>query len=192
MNLENQPIMSTQSESIPVQQDTKLLQDLKQLPAEAVAATAVIGLCAFGAIPWWIALFILVAGWFIVSNIKAQQALKEAKARAATYANCIGPVVVSSIHPNETVDQLQARADEWRQQLRLSGNPYADIIPIICYPYNVVLSEYGQLSAGWSTYQREVGQTQHMENIKWYEGKCPSNLKGLFASAVLPAPKQEI
>jgi hypothetical protein len=183
--------MTNQFESEAVQPSRNLLQDLMQLPAEGVGAAIVIGLCAVDIYPWWIALIILGFGWWIISNMKAQQALKEAKARAATYANCIGPVVVSSIHPNETLVELQARASEWREQLRLSGNPYAEKIPIVLFPYNVMLLEHGQLTAGWSTYCRTVGERQHIENLKWYESGCPNELRGLFASAVLPAPKQQ-
>lgn len=172
-----------------VQQYPNLLQNLAQIPLKAWALLIVSGVVVFGGMAWYTGLAITICGYAIIVAMEREQALKEAKARAATYANCIGPVIVSSIHPNETIQELHERADDWRQQLILSGNPYAEKIPIIEFPYNVMLSDYGQLSAGWSTYQRDVGQTQHMENLKWYEGKCPNELKGLFASAVLPAPK---
>lgn len=184
--------MSSQSETTSVQAAPALMQDLKNIPPIAVVITVILAMTAVGVVPWYGGAMLIILAWFGLNHIEAAQRLKEAKARAATYANCIGPVVVSSIHPNETVMELEARAQEWREQLRLSGNPYADKIPIITYPYNVMLVEHGQLTAGWSTYQRSVGETQHIENLKWHEGKCPNELKSLFASAVLPAPKPEL
>lgn len=178
-----------QSANASDQSRPNLLQELAKLPPIAVVITIVLGLCALGVMPLYAAIMLIVWAWWGLSAIERAQALKEAKARAATYANCIGPIVVASIHPNETVEELEIRCDGWRENLRLSGNPYADKIPIIAMPYQVMLAEYGQLTAGWSTYQRQVGERQHNENIIWHSGKCPSELKALFASAVLPAPK---
>lgn len=183
--------MSTHSETSTVQNTPPLLQDLQKLPPIVIAIAILLGMTATGFLPWKMTLFLIVLVWIGLSQIERRQALKEAKARAASYTNCIGPVVVSSIHPLETVEEVQDRADDWKMQLSLSGNPYADKIPVIAMPYNVMLTEHGQLTAGWSIYQRQVGERQHIENIKWYEGKCPAELKGLFASAVLPAPKHE-
>jgi len=183
--------MSEESAKTTLQETPSLLQDMSKIPPMAWVITVILAMTAVGVLPWMGAVSLVFLAWVGLSRIEAAQALKDAKARAATYANCIGPIVVSSIHPNETLIELEARANDWREKLRLSGNPYAEKIPIITYPYNVMLVEHGQLTAGWSTYQRNVGETQHMENLKWYEGKCPSELKSLFASAVLPAPKQE-
>ena len=174
-----------------MQKAPSLLQDLSKLHPLAVAITVLLGMTAIGVLPWAGCAGLIVLAWAGISRMEAAQALKEAKARAATYANCIGPIVVPSIDPEETVLELDARCEVWREKLRLSGNPYAEKIPIIAYPYNVMLVEHGKLTAGWSTYLRNVGEAQHVENIKWYEGKCPPELKALFASAVLPAPKME-
>jgi len=178
-------------ETTQAQQAPTLLQDLQKLPPFAFVLTIIAGMTAVGVLPLWPAVILAVLIWWGISTMRRNAELKEAKAKAATYANCIGPVIVSSIHPNETVEQVEQRATEWRECLRLSGNPYAERIPIIPMPYNVILTDYGQLTAGWSTYQRQVGERAHVENLKWYEGKCPNELKSLFASAVLPAPKFE-
>lgn len=179
------------SETKQVQESPKLVQDLMQLPAWAVMCAAFLGVAAFGIMPFWAAitgcLFVLVT-----KRIEAAKyAEKVAMAQAATYANCIGPVVVSSIRPDETLDELQDRAAHWKEQLKLSGNPYAERIPVVVIPYNVVLTEHNQLTAGWSIYQKQVAERQHIENLGWYERGCPNELKALFASAVLPAPKQD-
>jgi hypothetical protein len=172
------------------QQAPNILQEISKLPPIALVVTVVLGFCVLGLLPLYAAAMLIGLSWWGLTAIERAQALKEAKARAATYANCIGPIVVSSIHPNETVEELELRCEEWRESLKLSGNPYAEKIPVIAMPYQVMLAEYGQLTAGWSTYQRQVGERQHNENIIWHSGKCPSELKALFASAVLPAPKQ--
>lgn len=183
--------MSTNSETNTLQNGPTLMQDLSKLPPIALVITVLLAMTAVGVLPWMGCVALIVLAWVGLNRIEAAQRLKEAKARAASYANCIGPVVVSSMHPNETIEQLEERANDWKEQLKLSGNPYADKIPVIVFPYNVMLVEHRQLTAGWSTYQRNVGERQHIENLKWYEGKCPNELKALFASAVLPAPKSE-
>ena len=120
---------------------------------------------------------------------RKRQAAIEATARAAAWVNIIGPVVIASMHPGETAQEVHERAEYFRAQLFLSGNPYADKIPVIEMPYTPILVDHGQLPAAWSIYQKSVGERQHLENLHWYERGCPNQLKTLFASAVLPAPK---
>lgn len=145
----------------------------------------------FGAMPFWGVIVGVVFSGLLFNRMQREQEIAKAKAAAASFANCIGPIVVGSQHPGETVVDVHSRAEFWREQLRLSGNPYAEIIPIIEYPYTPLLLDYGQLPAGWSIYSRLVGEKQHMADLEWYNGKCPQALKSLFASAVLPAPKQQ-
>lgn len=182
--------MTDNVEAKEVQQAPKLLQNLMQIPAWAYGAFLVLGICATGGMPVWAAVLILVGGGLFMNSLSNARKLEEAKARAASFANCIGPIVVGSMHPGETIEDIDARAAFWKEQLALSGNPYADKIPVIVYPYMPILVQHGQLPAGWSIYCKMLGEQQHLENIKWHEGKCPQELKGLFASAVLPAPKQ--
>ena len=182
--------MSTQSETQALQKAPNLLQDLSKIPPVALVYLAILAMIAADALPVWAGVLLIVSVFFVVGAMRREQELKEAKARAATYANCIGPIIVASIHPNETAFEVAKRAQEWRESLRLSGNEYAEIIPIIELPYSPMLTEYGHFTAGWSTYQREVGQRTQDENIKWYTGRCPRELKELFASAVLPPVQQ--
>lgn len=127
------------------------------------------------------------AFWRIAKELQAEQL----RAQAAAWANLIGPVVIGSAHPGESAADVAERAAYFREQLRLSGNPYADKIPIIEMPYTPILTAHGQLTAGWSIYQKSVGERQHVENLSWYERGCPNELKPLFANAVLPPPKSE-
>ena len=173
------------------QKQASLGQNLQQIPAEAYAITAILGLCVLGIYPWWTACLLLVIGYVIYKYIMDGQALEKAKANAATYANCIGPILIRSMRPNETKEELEERAEEWRQNLSLSGNPYAGIIPVVIYPYNAMLLAFGQMSSGWSIYQRMCGEKQYELDIAWHQGKCPANLKAQFASQVLPAPKNQ-
>lgn len=127
------------------------------------------------------------AFWRVAKEFQAEQL----RAQAAAWANLIGPVVIGSAHPGESAADVAERASYFRQQLRLSGNPYADKLPIIEMPYTPILTAHGQLTAGWSIYQKSVGERQHVENLSWYERGCPNELKPLFANAVLPQPKSE-
>ena len=153
---------------------------------------AVLGLMAFGAISVGVGIGIGITAFLFLRHIAAAQVLEQLKARASAYSNCIGPEVISSTCPEDGVEVIQARAAAWRESLKLSGNPYWNILPLIEFPYNPILYDNSQLSSSWSRYKAEVGSKQHIENVKWHEGKCPPDLKALFANAVLPAPKQEL
>lgn len=115
---------------------------------------------------------------------------REAQARADAFATICGPVLISSNNPVETVEEVQARADEFREQLRLSGNHYAEDIPIVVYPYSPMLFGVGQLTAAWCLYQRLAGERLHEANLIWAEN-CPVQLRPIFLSQVMPAPKEE-
>ncbi len=179
------------SENGSLENTPKLLEDLAQVPGHIWAVGMVLALAAAGTVPVWLSLLI-VAGILVARAVLSRaESLKEARARAATYANICGPVIVASLSPEETAQDVADRAHVWREQLRLSGNPYAEKIPIIVLPFQPMLYQIGQLSIGWNIYQKEVSERQHLENIKWFEHGCPSHLRGVFASAVLPAPKIE-
>lgn len=179
------------SENEAVQTAPKLMENLRQISGKAYLLLIVLGLAAFGFVPFGVAAVLILGGWIVVSKIEGEQALREAKARAATYANMIGPYVMGSESPDEDIYQVAARAATFRDQLRLSGNPYADKIKVIEYPYSPVLSESNQLLGSWSIYRQTLAAVQHSENIKWYNGACPNELKALFASTILPRPPHE-
>lgn len=118
------------------------------------------------------------------------RAQREAQARADAFATICGPVLIMSNSPVETAEEVQARADEFREQLRLSGNPYAEEIPIVVEHYSPMLFKVGQLTAAWCLYQRLCGEKLHAENLLWAE-KCPTQLRTIFLSQVMPAPEEE-
>lgn len=178
-------------EKQPLQITANDFRELTSVPLYVWVIFALVCLTMFKVLPVWLGIVGSIAA--VLANYHVTQAdkLREAKSRAASYANMIGPIVVGSDNPEENVYDVHEKAKAWREKLRLSGNPYADVLPIIEYPYSPMLYQVGQLSAGWSLYQKQLAEVQHMENLKWYEGKCPATLKALFASAVLPSQKVE-
>jgi len=184
--------MTNDSANIPAQPTPKALEYFVAMPPQIWVAGILLGLMAFGAISVGVGIGIGIAAFLFLRHIAAAQVLEQLKARASAYSNCIGPEVISSTCPEDGVEVIQARAAAWRESLKLSGNPYWNILPLIEFPYNPILYDNSQLSSSWSRYKAEVGSRQHIENVKWHEGKCPPDLKALFANAVLPAPKQEL
>lgn len=166
---------------------------LQESPAKVFIAAA---LLLFGALALWkpvVLLFVIVAGvggavaWHIAEK---KRLLRESAARAAAYANICGPVVIASQHPAETVNEVRARAEEFREQMRISGNPYWLQIPVVAYPFEPMLFGVGQLTAAWNLYQRLAGEKQHAENLVWAD-RCPVQLKAIFLSQVMPAPQTD-
>lgn len=171
-------------------QDTRNIKH-DPIPLEFIGLFLIFLLMAFRLLNVGVGACIIVAGYMYIRHVKAVEALKEAKARAGAWANLIGPVVVGSAHPGESAAEVAERAVYYREQLRLSGNPWAEKLPIIEMPYTPILTAYGQLTAGWSIYQKSVGERQHIENMAWYERGCPNELKAMFANSVLPQLNQE-
>ena len=133
-----------------------------------------------------------VAAYVAWSMAEKKRVARENAARLSAVVNLCAPVLVPSMWINEGINSVAERAAQMKQDLIDSGNPYANIIPVIAYPYTPMLFQIGQLSMSWAIYQRMVGEQIHMENLKWYEGKdCPPQLKAIFASQVMPAPKIE-
>lgn len=160
-----------------------------QIPPLAYVITAGLGIAAFGiaanpGLIWAVLLggAGLGAGWLLAEK---KREAREAMARAAGFANVCGPVVIGSIHPLETVDELLERVAFFREQLRLSGNLYAEKIPVIAHPYRPMIYGPGQLTMAWNIYQRQVGETQHLENERWRNGQCPVELRAVFQSQVM-------
>ena len=177
------------SEKAALQINSNDFKLLAEVPLIVWVIVTLLLLTLVGALKPGIAALLAIASLIANHHIQQADKLKEAKSRAAAYANMIGPIVVGSDNPEENVYDVQEKAKAWRERLELSGNPYAKQLPIIEFPYSPMLYGTGQLSAGWSLYQKQLAETQHIENIKWYEGKCPAQLKALFASAVLPSPQ---
>lgn len=151
-----------------------------------------LGACALKPDLIWVIGGMGIAGWAVWSAAEKKRIARENAARLSAVVNLCAPVVVPSMWITEDVNSVAERAAQMKQDLKDSGNPYADIIPVIAYPYTPMLFQVGQLSMSWAIYQRMVGEQIHMENLKWYEGKdCPAQLKAIFASQVMPAPKIE-
>lgn len=171
-----------------VQNSHNSLQESPQKIAIAVGLLIVAGLAMWEPIVLGFLAF-TIGGAFVAWRLAEQKRLlREAQARASAYANICGPVVVASAHPAETVDEVRARADEFRRQMQLSGNPYWQQIPVIAYPFEPMLFGVGQLTAAWNLYQRLAGEKQHAENLTWAETTCPPQLKAIFLNQVMPAP----
>jgi hypothetical protein len=171
-------------------QTESILVHLSAIPAHVWAIGFCLLLAVLGAIHPLVCLCAILAILAARHHIKRVEIEKEARARAASYANLIGPIVVGSETPEENVYDVHEKAEAWREKLRLSGNPYWKIIPIVEFPYQPLLYATGQLSAGFSIYRQEVAEKQYLENLDWYNKKCPAEIKTLFASAVLPQPTQ--
>jgi len=175
-----------------VQPTPKALEYITTVSPIVWVCFVLLGLVALGTLPLSVAVFLGIGAFWYVRHIEAQRTMEQAKAQAAAFANCIGPVMVCSTSPNEGVEVIRERAEVWRESLKLSGNPYWNVIPIIEFPYSPMLFNSSQLAAGWNIYLHMADARRHAENMQWYEGKCPQVLKALFANAVLPAPKQEL
>jgi hypothetical protein len=173
-----------------------LQNNRKSLQENPVALAGTIILLIVSGLAMWkpvILLFLAVAigggvvAWHLAEK---RRLLRESAARAAAYANICGPVVIASQHPAETVNEVRARADEFREQMRLSGNPYWLQIPVVAYPFEPMLFGVGQLTAAWNLYQRLAGEKQHAENLVWAD-RCPAQLKAIFLSQVMPSPQTD-
>lgn len=136
----------------------------------------IFGYAAFG-------LLVAVVVWHVSEK---QRVLREYQARHSSWASICGPEIISSADPNETVGSLHKRAAEFRVALKASENPYWNDIPIVVFPYSPMTYGQGELTMSWPRYKREVGEKQHMENIKWMK-QIDNNtpLYELFKSQVM-------
>jgi hypothetical protein len=156
-----------------------------------VALAGAAGICAtHPEVIGWLAAAGIAAGiaWYAAEK---QRLLREAKARASSYMNIVGPVVIGSTEPNETVSELLARVEAFKEQLALSENPYAAQIPVIALPYSPMMFGVGSLTLAWNIYQRQIADRQHLENMKW-EKRCPEHLKSLFLSQVMGLVEEKL
>ncbi len=133
-----------------------------------------------------VALLLYFFGQFKDAQFHAEKEM----ARTAAMVNCNGPYGCFSNSPLETVEQLFARRDQYRKDLRLSGNRYADRIPIICIPYAPMLLEDAQLSQSFPMYQKSCAAALHEANMAWAEN-APIEIRNIFISQVLPGAAQK-
>jgi hypothetical protein len=156
------------------------------------SAFIALGFLAFNPGKWPFVVVVLGFGYYVWAASEKKREARENAARLSGIVNLCAPIVVPSLWITEPVDELAKRAEQIRKDLQDSGNPYAAIIPVIEFPYSPMLFQVGQLALAWPMYQRLVGEKIHTENIVFFETKCPAHLKAIFASQVLPAPKQTI
>jgi len=185
MQPNNQTVMHTDA-AIPQPQDdrTTLLQEVP--PGVWLAGAWLI----WAMIHWQSAVPAAVIGYAVWNVSEKQRVAREAAARVGSCANISCPQVVFSMSPYEPPASVSARAAQWREDLRLSGNIYWKEIPIIEYPYDPMIYGVGQLTYAWDIYRRMVGEVQHNENMKWVEGKCPKELRGAVLSQIIGQPEQ--
>lgn len=184
MQPDNQQVTHTNAATnAPLESSTTLLQEV---PPSVWA----FGLWLLWAVfHWQSALPAMIVGWFVWSIQDKSQKAREAAARVAACANVCCPQVVFSTTPYESPAEVSERAKRWREDLKASGNLYWEIIPIIEYPFNPMIYGVGQLTFAWDIYRRQAGEVQHNENIKWVEGKCPTQLKGSVLSQIVGRPE---
>jgi hypothetical protein len=160
-------------------------------PVQIHPALIGVGACLATALVYPPALIGLVAGVAVWHFAERRRQHAERVARATSYANVSGPVIIASIDPNEPPAEVERRAEEFREQLRLSGNPYADQIKVEAMPYSPMIYDGRQLTMGWNIYQATVAKMQHKKNTDWAEA-CPDQLKPLFLSQVLGLAEEKI
>jgi len=163
-----------------------------ELQAWHIIVFVALGVCAIRPDLIWVVVCMGIAGYGVWTIAERKRIARENAARLSAVMNLCAPIVVPSLWITEDVNSVAERAAQMKQDLKDSGNPYADILPVIPFPYTPMLFQVGQLSMSWAIYQRLVGEQVYMENLKWYEGACPAQLKPIFASQVMPAPKFEV
>lgn len=144
----------------------------------------------WAAFHWQSAVPAAIIGGLVWNVSEKQRVAREAAARVGACANISCPQVIFSMTPYESPASVSARAAQWREDLKASGNIYADQIPIIEFPFNPMIYGVGQLTYAWDIYRRNAGEKQHQENIKWVEGKCPKELRGAVLSQIIGQPEQ--
>ena len=140
---------------------------------------------------WQSAVPAAVIGYSVWSISEKNRIAREAAARVGACANISAPQVVFSNTPYESPESVAQRAAQWREDLRVSGNHYAELIPIIPYPFNPMIYGVGQLTYAWDIYRRQCGEVQHNENLKWVDGKCPRELRPYVLSQIIGRPEMD-
>jgi len=148
------------------------------------------GWLVWAAFHWQSAIPAAVIGYVVWTLKEKERIAREAAARVGACANISGVQIVDAKTPYESPVEIQKRCEQWREDLRASGNIYAEVIPIIPYPFNPMIYGVGELTYAWDKYRRMVGEVQHQENIKWVEGKCPKELRGAVLSQIIGQESQ--
>lgn len=137
--------------------------------------------------PKW--LFAPIAIWGAWWYGQRQEAAKrdqiEQQQRAAAFSQICGPYLVTSIDPTEGPADIAARAGQARKYLQDSGNPYANQIPIVQFPYTPVLAVGGGTQPlTWERYQILCVEKIFAANEAW-KAVCPAPIKPLFLQGIV-------
>lgn len=111
---------------------------------------------------------------------------RENTARCAGMKYILGPHLVTSIDPMESAESVFARTAQFRDDLRASGNPHAEIIPIIAHPYSPMMYGPDQVTCSWSLYWKFHSADLHNANLEW-ANTCPDEIRGIFMNQVIPS-----
>lgn len=153
------------------------------IPAAIVLLAVVLLISKFPNL-FFVLVFGGIVGMLALRYAEKKALYREAVARASAWKSFCAAEVVGSSHPNETPDEVEERAEYYRNQIRISGNPYASIIPVTTFIYRPMSYGVGGLAQSWPRYKRELGEAQFEANMKFLEHACPPHMKATFASQV--------
>lgn len=124
---------------------------------------------------------LITAGVLLRHNRRIQEA-RDALAARQTYEHIACPILVCSDCPDD--DSVNKRAQEWREKLRASGNKYAEVLPIVAYPYALGASpETGGLRT-WNTYRENCLLKEQAIRDEWFRRMATEN-NALFSAHIL-------
>lgn len=162
---------------------------LAKVPFTLWAIAAILGASALivQKYPGFFWYLLTIAGTAVIAYqlFEGARIQREKVARAAAFANICGPILLPSLSPLETVDELAKRVQDFKEQIQLSGNQYADLITVEAYPYQAIMYQGNQLSMSWNMYVSNHAAAQYNANMKWAGSQCPVNLRAVFLSQVL-------
>lgn len=120
----------------------------------------------------------------------SEMAKRENQARCGAMRFVFGTVFIPSISPMEPAESVYARAKQFEQDLKDSGNPHADKIQVVPYPFNPMIYGPDQITMSWNIYWKQFSADLHTASMQWAE-TCPDEIKALFLNQVIPAPTQQ-
>lgn len=134
-----------------------------------------------------IIVFVLIIGVFLfVKNEQREHEAAWIKAQAAVYLNHCTPVVIGQCYIDQPLSELQELADHWRERLKASGNPYAEIIPVTVFQYQAALTDNGNIAMSWGLYEKALAYARQQALIQWAES-CPLEIRHLVTSGTIAA-----
>lgn len=128
-----------------------------------------------------LAIALTTAGVLLRHNARIQAA-RDALAASQTYEHVVCPILVCSNFPDDpTVNQ---RAQAWREKLRAAGNKYAEILPIVAYPYALGAAPQTGGLRTWNTYRENCLLKEAALRDEWFKRMSTEN-NALFSAHIL-------